>query len=140
MIVFQPTNQPKVSNSECITTLKSKGLSDESIKTPATSNNSLSPAFNYINAKIQVKFDKNCLKLDKFTLDHKTVENIYIAFEINLWLFKQSADFALGDSLLRTFTLTKNGYFNKNRYSGYDTVFDAHGGFSSSDGSRFIKM
>ena len=52
----------KISNSKCILVWKLKVLSDENIKPPATSNNSTSPALNYINAKIQVKFDGSCLK------------------------------------------------------------------------------
>ena len=34
-----------------------KGLSEESIKPPAASNNSLTPALNHINDKLKVKFD-----------------------------------------------------------------------------------
>ena len=38
----------KIANSYHISAWKSKGLSDESIKIPAASNNSLAPALNYI--------------------------------------------------------------------------------------------
>ena len=44
-------------NSNRILTWKLKGLSDESIKPPATSDNSIAPALNDINPKIQVKFN-----------------------------------------------------------------------------------
>ena len=46
-------------------------LSDESIKLPATSNNSLVPTLNYVNAKSRVNFDESSLKQDKVTLTHK---------------------------------------------------------------------
>ena len=35
---------------------KSKGLSNESIKTPSTSNNFLNPLLDYVSTKIKVKF------------------------------------------------------------------------------------
>ena len=83
------------------------------MKVFATSNNSLSPAFNYISAKIQLKFDENCLKQDSITFNNKTVVNTYIVYEINLWPFKQRADFTLGNSLLGAVKLTKNADFDK---------------------------
>ena len=67
----------KIGNSNRISSWKSKGLSDERIKLPPTSNNSISLGFNYINAKIRVKFDENCLKQDKLKFNHKTVMNNY---------------------------------------------------------------
>ena len=52
---------------------KSKGLSDETIKPPATSDNSLAPALSYYYpSKIRVKFTGTCLKQDKTTYTHKT--------------------------------------------------------------------
>ena len=51
---------------------QSKGLSDESIKPPSTSDNSLTATINYYNAqKIRVKFTGSCLKQDKITYTHK---------------------------------------------------------------------
>ena len=48
-----------------ITSWKSKGLSEESIKPPAASDNSLNPLSNYYyyNNKIKAKFTGSCLKL-----------------------------------------------------------------------------
>ena len=47
---------------------KSKSLSSESIKPPATADNSLNPKVNYFNnPKFGVEFDGNCLKPDKVT-------------------------------------------------------------------------
>ena len=41
---------------------KSKELSDESIYTPSTSDNSLTPVLSYVGNKIRVKFDGSCIK------------------------------------------------------------------------------
>ena len=57
----------KIANSNNILAWKSKGLSNESIKSPAVSNNSLAPALSHIKTKLRVKFDSNCLKQDKVT-------------------------------------------------------------------------
>ena len=75
----------KISNTGRISSWKSKGLLDKSIKTPATSENSLTLALNYISNKTRVNFDGGCLKQDKITLTHKKTVNIYIVYEINLW-------------------------------------------------------
>ena len=62
---------------------QSKGLSDESIKPPSTSDNSLTATINYYNAqKIRVKFTGSCLKQDKITYTHKKVVNIYSVYEL----------------------------------------------------------
>ena len=55
----------KIGNTDHISSWKSKGLSDESIKPPATSNNNLAPSLNYIGIKTRVKFDASYLKQDK---------------------------------------------------------------------------
>ena len=60
-------------------------MSDESSKEPPdASHNSLTPAFNYISSKPQVKF------------------------EINLWPFSVGKGFALGNFLIGTAVLAKN--------------------------------
>ena len=50
---------------------QSKGLSNESIKPPATSNNSLNPRLSYNDTKIKVKFTGSYLKQPKFMFTHK---------------------------------------------------------------------
>ena len=54
----------KISNTDHISELKSKGLSDEIIKPPTTSNNSLAPALSYFGRKTRLKFNGSCLKQD----------------------------------------------------------------------------
>ena len=60
-----------------ISTWKSKGLSDESIRPPPTFDNSLAPSLNYIIARPRVKSDGQCFKQDKVAFTHKNVVNIY---------------------------------------------------------------
>ena len=60
---------------------QSKGLSANTIKSPATSDNSLTPTTNYYYAgKIRAKFTGNCLKQDKVIFNHGKVVNIYIVY------------------------------------------------------------
>ena len=47
---------------DCVLSWQSKGLSNESIKPPATSNNSLNPRLSYYGTKVRVQFTKSCLK------------------------------------------------------------------------------
>ena len=64
-LVFQPMYRyfKVIANTKYIPwSWKSKGLSDESIKSPATSDNSLSPLIDYLGDKIRLKFNGSCLK------------------------------------------------------------------------------
>ena len=63
-LMFQPLYKyfQTVTNTNYISSWKSKGLSAESIKPPKTSNNSLTPELNYYDYNIRVKFTGNCLK------------------------------------------------------------------------------
>ena len=61
---------------------QSKGLSNESIKPPTASNNSLNPRLSYNDTKIKVQFTGSCLKQPKSTFTHKKVVNIYIVYEL----------------------------------------------------------
>ena len=47
----------KIDNTYYISKWQSKGLSDEIIKPPTTSDNSLSPTLSYIGNKTRVKFE-----------------------------------------------------------------------------------
>ena len=63
-LVFQPINKyfKVITNTDYISSWKSKGLSAESIKPPTTSDNSLTPRLNYYGNKVRVKFTGSCLK------------------------------------------------------------------------------
>ena len=60
----------------------SKGLFNESIKPPTTSDNSLTPILNYYGSKTKVSFDMASLKQDKVTFNQGKIVNIYIVYEI----------------------------------------------------------
>ena len=47
---------------------QSKGISNENIKPPRTSNNSLNPELNYYGTKTKVKFIRNCLRQSKSSI------------------------------------------------------------------------
>ena len=59
-----------------VSTWKSKGLSAESIKPLATSDNSFTPALNYYVTKTKAKFTGSCLKQSKVSYTHGKVVNI----------------------------------------------------------------
>ena len=70
----------KIWNTERISSWKSKRLSDEIIKLPAPSDNSLASALRYIGNK--TKFGGVCFKQDKITFIHGKIVNIYIDYKI----------------------------------------------------------
>ena len=68
-LVFQPLNKyfKVITNTDYVSSWKSKGLSAESIKPPTTSDNSFTPELNYYDDfKVRVKFTGSCLKQPKF--------------------------------------------------------------------------
>ena len=71
----------KIDNSDHISSWKSKGLSEESIKLLATSSNGLAPSLNYIGVKAKVNFSGSCLKQNKNTFTDWNIVNIYIVYE-----------------------------------------------------------
>ena len=79
-LVFQPLNKyfKVITNTDYVSSWKSKGLSAESIKPPTTSDNSLTPALNYYGTKTRVKFTGSCLKQPKISYTHGTIVKIYI--------------------------------------------------------------
>ena len=62
-----------IANTKYISEWKSKGLSDESIKPPTTSVNSLSPLIDHTGNKTRLKFNGSCLKQNKPTYTHRTI-------------------------------------------------------------------
>ena len=61
---------------------QSKGISNESIKPPTTSHNSLNPRLSYNDTKIKVQFTGSYFKQPKFTFTHKKVVHISIVYEL----------------------------------------------------------
>ena len=57
-------------------------MSDETIKPPATSDNSLTPELSYYGTKTRVKFSRRCSKQATLSYTHKNVVNIYTVYEL----------------------------------------------------------
>ena len=139
-LIFEPINEyfKVIANTKYISSWKSKGLSDETIKLSATSDNSLSPLIDYLGDKIRLIFNGDCLKQPKVTYTHRKTVNIYIVCELGA-----SSSFN-DDPTLNTFVylclsptslfgavrLTKNPDIDKYQYSGYGTGFDRKSIFS----------
>ena len=130
-LVFQPMYRyfKMITNTDYVSSWKSKGLSAESIKPPNTSDNSLTPALSYYGAKTRVKFNVSCLQQPKLPYTHGTVGNIYIVSELSA-SSSHSGNTTLTDCLFGAVTLTKNADFDKYGYPGYGIGFDRKSSFS----------
>ena len=71
-----------ITSTDYISSWKSKGLSFESFKPPATSDNRLTLALNYYGTKTRVKFTGSCLKQSTISYNHGKVVNIYNVYEL----------------------------------------------------------
>ena len=89
----------KIGSTESISSWKSKGLSNEVIKPPSTSNNSLAPELSYFINKIKVKFNGSCLKQDKITYTYGRIVKIYIVYKLSSNLI--NFDFTLENCLVQ---------------------------------------
>ena len=118
-LVFQPINRyfKVIANTDYVSSWKSKGLSAETIKSPSTSDNSLTPAVSYYGSKTRVKFIGSCLKQPKISYTHGKVVNIYIVYELGA-SSSNNSDPTIKNCLFGAVTLTKNADIDKYRYSG----------------------
>ena len=112
---------------------QSKGISNESIKPPTTSNNSLNPRLSYSGTTKKVQFTGSCLKQPKFMFAHKKVVNIYIVYEFGASSF-YSSDHTIKNCLFGAVTLTKNADIEKYKYSGSGIGFNRRSIFSLPSG------
>ena len=131
-LVFQPIRRyfKITANTKYISSWKSKGLSDETIKPYATSDNSPNPLIDYYGSKIRVRFKKGCLKQSRV--------NIYIVYELGASSSNDS-DPTLKNCLFGAVTLTKKADIEKYGYSGYGIGFDRKGSFFISRGRIWSK-
>ena len=92
---------------------KSKGLSDETIKLYATSDNILTPLTDHYGSKVRLKFNKGCLKqTNNLTYDHGSRAHIYIVYE--LWASSSNnSNPTMENCLFGAVTLTKNADIEK---------------------------
>ena len=130
-LVLQPINKyfKVVTDTDSISSWKSKELFAESIKPPATSDNSLTPALSYYGTKTRVKFTGSCLKQPEVSYTHGKVVVIYIVYELGA-SSSHNNDPTLKNCLFGAVTLTKNADIDKYGYSGYGNGFDRISGFS----------
>ena len=112
---------------------KPKGLSNESIKQPTTSNDSLNPRLSYNDTKIKVQFTGSCLKQPKFTFTHKKVVNIYIVYELGA-SSSHDSDPTIKNCLFGAVTLTENADIEKYKCFGYGIGFERRSSFSFTGG------
>ena len=114
-LIFQPVHRyvKIIANTKYISEWKSKGLSDESIKPPPTSDSSLlTPLTDYYGYNIRVKFNGSILRQPKFSYTHQNVVNIYIVYKL-AGSSSHSDDPTLKDCLFGAVTLTKNADIDK---------------------------
>ena len=129
-LVFQSLKKhfKLITNTKHISSWQSKGLSDKTIKPPATSNNSLTLLIDYYGAKSRVKFTGNCLKQPKISYTQGATVNTYTVYEMG------ASDSHNNDPKLKNLfgpvNLTKNADFEKYGYSGYGIGFDRRSRFS----------
>ena len=112
---------------------KSKGLSDERLYSITASDYKITPELSFYGTKTRVEFNGSSLKQDKVTLNHGTIVNIYIVYEISK-NHSISSYPTLENCLFRAVTLTKNADIDKYKYSGYGIGFDRHREFSFGNG------
>ena len=134
-LVFQPINKyfKVITNTDYVSSWKCKGLSAESIKPAATSDNSLTPALNYYGTKTRVEFTGNCLRQPKVSYTHGKVVTTYIVCELGASSSRNN-DPTLKNCLFGAVTFTKNTDIDKYGYSGYGIGFDRRSGFSFTGG------
>ena len=101
---------------------KSKGLSDENITAPTTSDYKLNPKLNCFGTKTRVEFRGSSLKQDKITFTHEKIVNIYIVYELDKIYVKISP--MLVNCLFGAVSLIKNADIDKYKNSGYGIGFD----------------
>ena len=118
-----------ITNTDYISSWKSKGLSTESIKPPTAFDNSLTPALKYYGTKTRVKFTGSCFKQSKISYNHGKVVNIHIVYELGA-SSSHINDPTLKNCLSGAVTLTKTANIDKYGYSSYGIGFDRRGSFS----------
>ena len=108
-LVFQPISRyfKVISNTDYVSSWKSKGLSAQTIKSPAMSDKSLTLALNYYGTKTRVKFTGSSLQQPKVSYTHGKIVNIHIVYELGA-SSSHKDDPTLKKSLFGAVTLNKN--------------------------------
>ena len=122
--MFQPLNKyfKVITNTSNVSSWKSKGLPDENITAPTTSDYKLNPKLSYFGAKTRVEFRGSCLKQNKTTFNHRKIVNIYTVYELDKIYVSTTP--TLVNSSFGAVSLTKNADIDKYKCSGYGIGFD----------------
>ena len=112
---------------------QSKGISNENIEPPTTSDNSLNPRLSYNDSRMKVQFTGSCLKQPKSTFTHKKVIDIYSVYELDASSSYDNYP-TIKKCLFGAVSLTKNADIEKYKYSGYGIGFDRRSSFSFTGG------
>ena len=133
--MFQPVYRyfKFIANTNFISEWISNGLSSESIKPPATSDNSFIRVIKNYGTKTRVKFTGSCLQQSKISYTHRKIVNIYVVYELGA-SSSNINDPTLKNCLFGAVTLTKNTDIDKYGYSGYGIGFDRRSSFSFPSG------
>ena len=122
-----------VNTADHVLSWQSKELSNESIKPPTRTNNSVTPELNYYGTKTKLKFTGSGLKQSSHILTHKKIVSIYIVYELAA-SSSHDSDPTIKNCLSGAVTLTKNAGIEKYKYSGYGIRFDRRSTFSFTGG------
>ena len=102
-----------------------KGLSKESIQTPATSNYSFTSKLVHIqNITKGLKLEGGCLKHDKVSFAHRNVVNLFIVYKLDTSSRYLKTHSTLGAGLFGSAKLSKIKIQSK-KNSGYGIGFDS---------------
>ena len=121
-LVFQPLNKyfKVLASTNYVSSRQSKGLPEETIKLPTTSDNILNRKVNYYGTKARLEFGGSCLKQNKTTFNHGKIVNIYIFYKLDKTYVKTHP--TLVNCLFGAVSITKNADIDKNKYSGYGRI------------------
>ena len=132
-LLFQPIimyfKLNTITNTDYVSSWKSKGLFAKSIKPLTTSNNILTLELRFYGIRTRVKFTGSCLKQSKLSYTHGLF--MYIVYELGA-SGSYNNDPTLKNCLFGAFTLAKNADIDKYGYSGYGT--DRRSSFSFPSG------
>ena len=139
-LVFQPMTKyfKVITNTDYVSSWKSKGLSDKTIKPSTATDYKFNPQLNYFDIKTRLELRGSCFKQDKMTFNHEKIVNIYIVYELDKTYVKTHP--TLVNCLFGAVSITKNADIDKNKYSGYGIGFDITGVYllpDSSFGNRY---
>ena len=132
--MFQPLNKyfKVITNTSNVSSWKSKGLPDENITAPTTSDYKLNPKLSYISTKTRAEFRGSCLKQNKATFNHGKRVNIYIVYVLDKIYLKNNP--TLVNCLFGAVSITKNADIDKSKYSVYGIGFDRSSVYSFGNG------